>query len=110
MKVIKQRGKSIRADGDRVFLRSNMARNLYLSSVVRDFLLPAPYVSIEIDGKKIIIRPSYDESDYTFGVYDGQAKICYNYARKFLDIPPKKRIYGELKDDGSVVFDLGGIA
>lgn len=106
MKVDKQR--KTRSYRDTDFFVKRHGSILNLSSAVRDSILPHKHVQISIDGNNLIFIPSDDDADYKVSIGQGQrqAKICIFYTSSLVSIPVGVRLYGNRREDDSILIHL----
>lgn len=71
--------------------------------VVRDWIFPRNFAFIHVDNGNLIIEPTDDDNGYKISKQGHQVRITYCYAKRFLEIPERKRIYCEKTDDGRIL-------
>ena len=77
------------------------------SAAARDILLPTKYLRIDVTDKKTIrFSRSSNDKDYTLNLFNGQAAVCYQYLKHFIDIPAGKRILLQQDKDGSLFANI----
>lgn len=79
-------------------------RNLNLSSIVRDWILPNRFVQIEItDSGDLIFTPSDSPSDYTVCLSGNQAKIGVCALLNPVKLNPGKRMPCKMIENGAIL-------
>lgn len=88
-------------------LVSVCCRNMNMSAVLRDAILPHTHIRVDIDGSKVTLIPTFDENDYKLCIEkSGRMGFAWFHAARFIQIPEKTKFIVKRNEDGNFSFDI----